>query len=713
MPAHVPAVIEGISAEKIAEQINAITTAETLKYLPSIEVRERYIGDRNGIISTRTTGTISSAESLVYADGLLISNLLGNSYSYPPRWQMVTPQEIERVDVIYGPFSALYPGNSMGGVVVMTTRMPEKLEIHAALKGFNETFNLYGTHEQNPGLNGSVSIGDSFGAFSFWLSYDDLNAMGHPMSFSTAQTTATSKTKGTPVTGAYSDIDQTGVPRYVFGAYSMDHTLQRTGKVKLAYDFTPALRASYVAGLWTDSSFTSTQTFLTNSAGAPIYNTPNGAVSINGQNYKLSGLNPGYADQLHLMQGLELKSTTGGVFDFDAVASAYSFLHDMSLTANSFGVNPTGQNQLLNGTGWQTVDLRGIWRPQSDLLGHHEVSFGTHFDEYELKQNTWNTSLWTSPTAMSLAGISNGNTREEALYLQDVWALLPKWTLTLGGRQEFWQAFDGLNTNTSGTFVYPSRSAQDFSPKASLAYQVRPDLLLRASLGEAYRFPTVTEMFQQVTNSQSIIVNSPNLKPEQAMSYELTGEYTFGRSKARLSLFDEDRWYALFSQTDTTVVPNVTQIENVGKVQFRGIEAALQSNDVFIMGLDLGGSITLTDSRILSDYQSPIVVGGNWPRIPRWRARATALYHPNEKLSVAVGLRYASGAYSLLNNTDFNHDTYGGISSYIVADARVTYKMTPNWSMAFGVDNVGSYKYYVSPHPYPQRTLFAELRYDY
>ncbi len=32
---------------------------------------------------------LSSAETLVYADGLLLSNLLGNSYNDPPRWGVV------------------------------------------------------------------------------------------------------------------------------------------------------------------------------------------------------------------------------------------------------------------------------------------------------------------------------------------------------------------------------------------------------------------------------------------------------------------------------------------------------------------------------------------------------------------------------------------------------------------------------------------------
>ena len=80
-----PATVETYDRQQIQDSVNAATPAQAMKYLPSIQVRERFIGDRNGIIASRTIGAISSAESMLYADGILLSNLLGNSYSYPPR----------------------------------------------------------------------------------------------------------------------------------------------------------------------------------------------------------------------------------------------------------------------------------------------------------------------------------------------------------------------------------------------------------------------------------------------------------------------------------------------------------------------------------------------------------------------------------------------------------------------------------------------------
>ncbi|MFM7481608.1 MAG: TonB-dependent receptor plug domain-containing protein, partial [Candidatus Methylopumilus sp.] len=165
-----PATVETYDKKQIEESVNAATPAQTLKYLPSIQVRERSIGDRNGIISSRTIGSISSAQSMLYADGVLLSNLLGNSFSYPPRWGMVNPEEIQRISMMYGPFSSLYAGNSMGGVINIETRMPEKFESHAGVQTFFQNFKLYGTNQNESGHREFISLGNKVNDFSFWAS---------------------------------------------------------------------------------------------------------------------------------------------------------------------------------------------------------------------------------------------------------------------------------------------------------------------------------------------------------------------------------------------------------------------------------------------------------------------------------------------------------------------------------------------------------------
>ena len=274
-----PATVETSDRQQISENINAATVAQTLKYLPSIQVRERFIGDRNGIIATRTAGTLSSAQSMLYADGVLLSNLLGNSYGYPPRWGLITPEEVESISMMYGPFSALYAGNSFGGVMSLHTRMPEKFESHATVQTFMQDFSLYGTKEHYNGKHLTASFGNKVNDFAFWLGVDYLENNGQPMAFSTNTLSSTSSNDNR-VTGAYQDKDVTNADRIVFGANSMEAVKQTDVKFKASYDISPQLKVAYTIGLWDLQSDTDVQSYIKATNGDTVYNNK---VSFNGK----------------------------------------------------------------------------------------------------------------------------------------------------------------------------------------------------------------------------------------------------------------------------------------------------------------------------------------------------------------------------------------------------------------------------------------------
>src|SRR5687768_2264666 len=177
LPLEIPTTTESITGRAVEERINATDSEDALKYFPSLLVRKRYIGDYDhAVLSTRASGTGNSARSLVYADGILLSNLLGNGASFTPRWGLVTPEEIERVDVLYGPFSAAYPGNSVGAVVDYVTRMPEELEVNARVSSFSEDFHVYRSQGTHDGWQASASVGNRQGPWSWWLNFNRLDS---------------------------------------------------------------------------------------------------------------------------------------------------------------------------------------------------------------------------------------------------------------------------------------------------------------------------------------------------------------------------------------------------------------------------------------------------------------------------------------------------------------------------------------------------------
>ena len=106
--------------------INATTTEDLVKYEPSIVIRKRYIGDSNGTHGLRGSKMFATPRSMDFADGVPLHYLLQTRWSGAPRWTMVSASEIAQVEILYGPFSAEYSGNSMGGVILIETAIPQE-----------------------------------------------------------------------------------------------------------------------------------------------------------------------------------------------------------------------------------------------------------------------------------------------------------------------------------------------------------------------------------------------------------------------------------------------------------------------------------------------------------------------------------------------------------------------------------------------------------
>ena len=415
------------------------------------------------------------------------------------------------------------------------------------------------------------------------------------------------------------------------------------------------------------------------------------------------------------MHGLSLKTDTKGEWDFEAAVTYYNFGKDEQRSPSTAlpGAESGGAGQvaLADGNGWRTLDLKSDWRPGRDK-GRHEASFGYHYDHYILDSRVFNTTDWLRGGTTTRVSAFAGNTETQALFAQDAWRFAPDWKLTLGGRYERWHAFGGATSNSTTTINHNARTEDFFSPKVALTLQATPDWLLRASLGRAYRMPTVSELFQGSISAGAIVNNDPNLKPEKALSGELTAERGLGHGLLRLSLFQDDTYDALYSQTNTTVFPTVTNIQNIDRIRTRGVEAALQGKDVGRRGLDLSGSVTYADSEILKNDKFPASVGKQQPRVPDWRANAAATWRQDSRLSYTLAARYSGRQYNTLDNTDVNPDTYGGTSRMFVADARVNYKLAKRYTASAGVDNLNNYKHYLA-HPMPQRTFHAEVKFDF
>lgn len=715
LPTQIPTTIEGITRAEIERTVNATDSEDALKYLPSLLVRKRYIGDYNhAVLSTRASGTGNSARSMVYADGILLSNYLGNGANFAPRWGMVTPEEIERVDVLYGPFSAAYGGNSVGAVVDYVTRMPTKFEAHAKFGFTHQPFDLYGTHERYNGRQASASLGDRDGRWSWFIDVNRSSNEGQPLTFPTRYLSAGAAPGGTAVSGAVLGQDRTRRAWYLLGAGTQYDTVQDHLKVKLAYDITPTLRASYTLGVWQNDSEGRPTSYLRDGLGAPVYS---GRIDIDGRGYTLGAtdFNASNEELRHLMHGLSVKSHSKGVFDWELAASLYDYDEDQlrAPTTSLPGALNGGAGRIvdMSGTGWNTFAAKGIWRPYG-VAGAHIVEFGYQREAYKLASIENATGDWLGGARGARNQAFSGRTTTQALWGQDTWKFAPSWKAVLGVRVERWQARDGRTSNATTTVAHGERSATYVSPKAALAWQVLPSWVLKASAGRAVRMPTVSELYQGgISGSGTLINNDPNLQPERSWTGELSAERQLEKGLLRVTAFAERTSDALYSQTNVLVTPNVTNVQNVGRIETKGLELAYDTDDVGMDGLDLQSSVTWTDSEITRNDKFPASVGKWQPRIPRWRATGVATYRVGERLAYSLAARYSGRQFSTLDNSDPNGFAYQGASRYFTVDGRVTWKPVKRWTVAVGVDNLNNYQYW-NFHPYSQRTWVVEARYD-
>ncbi len=735
LPTQIPTTMEGVTREQIETTLNATDAEDALKYLPSLLVRKRYISDYNhAVLSSRASGTGNSARSAVYADGILLSNYLGNGAAYTPRWGLVTPEEIERVDVMYGPFSAAYSGNSVGAVVDYVTRMPAQFEAHAKLGYFVQPFSLYSTHDTYRGWQTSASVGNKTGDWSWWLNFNRTDSESQPLTFPTRLVSQGGAPAGQVVTGAVADANNQARPWLVLGDSTQYHTVQDHIKVKLAYDVSPTVRASYTLGVWQNTSQGRSTTYLQGltgqAAGQPVFSGP---VTVNGVGFSgnaaLSANDYPLTNEsiLHLMHGLSVKTNTKGVFDWEVAASLYDF--DKDVLRRNAPNNPLpaaaagGPGRLVNqdGTGWNTLAAKGTWRPDG-LKGPHIVDFGVSQDSYKLRILTSNIAgNWLADPAGATLTDVRGKTQLQSLWAQDAWAFAPQWKAVLGARAERWTASDGATLfSATNALAFPERKESAISPKAALSYQWARDVVLKASAGRAVRFPTVNELYGATAipgNLNATFVNDPNLRPEKSWTTEWSAEKDLGNSLLRFTFFTENVRDSLYTQTtfDPVANQNVSRVQNVGRISTQGLEVAFNGTDVLKKGLDLQASVTWTDSVIKENAGFVSVpgdtIGKRQPNIPRIRASVLASYRWNAHWTTSLGVRHSGRQFRLLDNADVGGFTYQGVSKFTTADVRVHYRLNKQWSAAVGIDNVNNYKFW-NFHPYPQRTYMAEIKVD-
>lgn len=341
------------------------------------------------------------------------------------------------------------------------------------------------------------------------------------------------------------------------------------------------------------------------------------------------------------------------------------------------------------------MDTTGLSGQNSNYLaaGQHRLAYG--FDIYQDKLTTLAGTTASPNTPVSNPVNPDGKLKVQGFFLQDEIGIA-KWRIIPSVRYDGYEATPASPTQSAN-------SDSHVSPKLAVAWDGLPGLSLYSSYGQAFRAPTLWEMYQNnPTPGFRRFAPNPDLKPQTDTTFEVGAHFTkrqlFG-SNDRLKLNA-----ALFQAKAEDLIQSVTIAGVSGAVnsmlQYQNVANATKD------GFELSG-----------DYQNGpwrVNIGASRIRI-KDDSTGDNLFSPPDKLTSQISYVWPATDLSLtwgmtgVAAQDYDSTTLRRRNGYAVHDLLLTWHSQKQaYRVDFGITNVFD-KQYVS---YQQSLAAGQTAYE-
>ncbi len=714
-PVEVAPASVNVVTKKEMEKRDAKTLDDVLNELPGVYAhRTRVVLDTpTDAISLR--GIPGYRRNLVMVDGVPLNGPQGGELKLGG----FRFEDIERIEVVKGPFSALYGGLAMGGVVNIISALPEKRQL-TFKAGYGSSF------ERNEALDDLrkvyLSYGDKIRNFSFFVSYGHEATDGFPSNLVRVMTQPPNWVSG----WIYTTTPE-GKPRWIVGDSGDHQGWDQSFTLRMGYKFdeNTNLRFSLMK-IWGSSSYDNPHTYLRDPQGNPVWeyfvigNPPNvlkEAMFLAGKiskDYTIYSLN--FETKI---KEAKVKLTLG-LFDQDDYLFTTPCVGTLTgCNFNEYATKTSGPGTTHNTPAKNYIADLQLTLPISLKLpyfNNHIFTFGTSYRRAEAETKQYKLSNWKDEDSKtSLMYESKGKDRIFALFIQDEIPVTEKLTLYLGARQDWWKTFDGYE-NYVGQTGYPKeygkRSESSFNPKFAFVYNLSEKTTFRGSVGKAFRPPMLIELYRSFMTPGSFIYGNPNLRTEKCWSWDLGIRHSFWKgNKVEIAYFEnylEDLIY--LRTTGQYIGPRaVVETVNAGKAEVKGIEFSLEQK--FGKYIRSFANLTWNDARIKENPANPRSEGKRITGIPETMLNVGIEVEKGPFSGSLVG-RYRSKVYGDDENRDKKEGVFGSYDSYFVTDAKLTYRIFKNASLSLSINNLFDEKYYYY-YLEPRRSWFLEFSYKF
>jgi iron complex outermembrane receptor protein len=689
------------------DEIKAFNSEHPFK--PLVRTEGVWARQYRGLADYWARPVIRGQRALIQVDGVNWQD-----YGYYSNTGAIPMPDVERVDVVRGPFSSLYGTLAQTGVINYTTKIPQDTEIDASVTHGEGNSRFYsfrvadrpfgkGDGEAKPGSWFDNTLGNRF---FYSLSYKSRTSDGYV-------TTPSYKNMSAPVSGAPDpdvpvvtgwgkDVDpQSGKTRYKIG-HQGDNWYEDDGLfIKAGYEFSPDSRLWYSLNISEfEYGWKNGRSSLKDSSGKALYD-GNAYIQDGGNTYAVS-LNPFLftsdpKTKESLVHTLHFDHSIPGLVDIVGLLSfndKESETHYISKARNKVEDNYLAQADLagtfhlLENRCLVTVGVQGVKEKA-------EVTDNNLADPFD------------KGSAISVNEKTSGENLTLGTFIQAEYSPMDCLTAYLGGRYDHWWGEDADYFNADGKSVkYPDVDDGAFSPKVSLVYRPLKNGCIRVSYGEAFTAPSLyyrtANYYWEGGGSISTASPNPDLKPTTNKSWEIGTEWEFLEKRVRFkaTYFENDFEDLIVNKTKTSTLADGTQL--IEKQRVNAEEAEVNGLEISVEAL------------LPYNMMAGLSYAHNWSEYTKTEAKSKLGWEVDETptdmfslwlgysgriLDAGINYRYCDSRYDD-EKYKYGDTTYKADDSYSVVDAKVTVRPMDHLSLSLSVDNLFDetyYEYYKAP----------------
>ena len=520
----VPASTQVITQEDI-KRGGATSVRNALSMYANIFQKSKVRGGGHDIIIRG----METKHSLVMVNGRRISNEadangLGNAMSL----DRININDVEKIEIVRGPSSALYGSEAMGGVLNIITKPSKEQTLLTGLEHTSEDTSHWWHADTGRIGNFSMTLDARFNKIN--RSMLDTATESDP--YGTAQTYNASLN--------YYVNDHSYVNAYM--DYYSQHLKTDTG--------TPTMKP---ITLTTSRGMSLSGQAMLEGTGSKAYKQKNYGISWNGKTDKNDWQIQAYMSKFNW-------STTSNTKVLGSIPPAgmegmFNFL--LQNQKNAYDFNHDEHNM------W-AIEGRDSLR----VNDHHRVTFGAEY----VKDKVAGTGLGSNGDGVHSI-TENGKTKSSsektlssyAAYLQDE-IEYGKWFIVPAIRYDHHSAY-----------------GSHASPKIGVTYNATDHFRIKANYGDGFKAPSVSQLYYDLDMPMGgpgnwvHLTGNPNLKPEKSKSWDLGVEAEFGKGYGSLTYFDNDvdNLIANIPKGKDGNGHKLYCYENVNKARIKGLENTL------------------------------------------------------------------------------------------------------------------------------------------